>query len=428
MERTILLACTSCGRTVRVPDPGQNTLYACKDCRREISYQCSCGDAYLLRGEKDHILNRDELTAGRHKNNDICIARPGLSRQHCRFLRTRQGYAIEDLGSSNGTFVNGARLGKEQRVLLKGGDLLRLADVLLRYTEPEGGSSQAAGKGEGVEAQRDPLVGQRLGGYQIVRRLAQGGMGCVYVALQTVLQRECVVKTILPELATEPGLIKRFLREVRLGAKISHPNVIGFYDAGEEKRLIYLAMEYFPAENLATLFSARQAGIGETADIGSQILAGLAASHSRRILHRDLKPANILRNAEGALKILDFGLAKALGDPQFSALTAQGQAIGTPAYMAPEQVADSSTVDQRADLYAVGAVLYYCLTSRPPYCGKAFEILKAVGRKPVPPPSLYRGDVPPALERVVLKAMAAEPDARHQSAAEFYEALKGVVP
>jgi serine/threonine-protein kinase len=213
-----------------------------------------------------------------------------------------------------------------------------------------------------------------LGQYVLLDRLGEGGMGQVFRARHLRLDRIDALKVIRPEHVASPHAHARFLREARAAARLSHPNIVRVYDAGESGGTLFLAMEYLPGIDLARLVQA--AGPlppGEACDYLRQAALGLQHAHERGLVHRDVKPANLLLAEEqGTIKILDMGLARlrpAEEEQSASGLTESGTLMGTLDYMAPEQAMDPHGVDIRADLYSLGCTLYFLLTGRPPFPG-----------------------------------------------------------
>src|SRR5919112_4329282 len=211
----------------------------------------------------------------------------------------------------------------------------------------------------------DPRLGSVVAGYRIESRIGRGGMGVVYLAEHQTLRRQAALKIIVPELTTNPDFRERFLREARVAAGLSHPNVVTVYDAGELEGLLYIAMQYVPGHDLSeVLRDERRLGPFRVLDIGRQVGAALDAAHQHGLIHRDVKPANVL--IDGRLAYLtDFGLTKdrtGSGDD----LTRVGEVVGTTHYLAPEQI-EGHEVDGRADVYALGCLLFHCLTGEVPF-------------------------------------------------------------
>ncbi len=261
--------------------------------------------------------------------------------------------------------------------------------------------------------------------YRIQRLLGKGGMGAVYLADDEVLGELVALKVILSSFAAdEAAMIARFRREAAAARKVSSPSVIRIHDLGEARPgLLYLSMEYFAGRTLTELISQRGVvPLKDAQDMLQQIAAGLEAAHQAGVIHRDLKPSNVLVGERGMVKIIDFGLATtAVGD----GLTATGAILGTPHYMAPEQVR-GKPVDARTDIYALGALAYHLVCGRPPFAGdNPIAIGFAHISEPVVPPRQLRKEVSPALEVAILSALAKAPEDRPPSAKAFIEKAFG---
>lgn len=271
---------------------------------------------------------------------------------------------------------------------------------------------------------------RKFGQYRLVRSLGAGGMGEVYLAEHALLKRPCALKLIRPDAGAEPVALARFEREVQSSARLAHHNTIEIYDYGHtEDGTFYYVMEYLKGLSLGDL--VKQAGplpAGRVIYIFRQICAGLAEAHGLGLIHRDLKPANVFVAVLGGefdvAKVLDFGLVKVTKEPEATTLTAEMTVSGTPHYMAPEQAAASRDLDARADVYALGAMLYYALTGRPPFNGdNAIAVMMAHARDPVARPSEVQPGIPGDLEEVVLRALAKNPADRFSSVRELSDAL-----
>jgi tRNA A-37 threonylcarbamoyl transferase component Bud32 len=271
---------------------------------------------------------------------------------------------------------------------------------------------------------------RKFGQYQLLQKLGEGGMGEVYLAEHQLLKRPCALKLIKPEAGADPISLARFEREVRSAARLAHPNSIEIYDYGHtEDGTFYYVMEYLQGLSLADL--VRQAGPlspGRLVYLFRQVCAGLAEAHTLGLVHRDLKPANIFVAVRGGesdvAKVLDFGLVKLTKDPGAAALTSDLTVSGTPLFMAPEQAVGDRSLDARADIYALGAMMYYALTGQPPFQGEsAFAVMMAHSRDPVVPPSQVRPGVPADLESVILRCLAKKPEERYPDVKALSQAL-----
>jgi eukaryotic-like serine/threonine-protein kinase len=258
--------------------------------------------------------------------------------------------------------------------------------------------------------------------YRLESKLGSGGMGAVWKAHDELLDRTVAVKILHEGLAEDANFAERFRREARNAASLGHPNVVTVYDTGEEA-VPFIVMEFVDGESLHRLLSRQgPLPVEDTARIARSVLAALDHAHSRSLVHRDMKPANILfDSSSGAVKVVDFGIAKGLEDT--SGLTRTSGLIGTAAYLSPEQVSGHDATP-RSDLYAVGCLLYCCLTGEPPFTGSTpVAIAMRHLNDPVPSLRARRPDVPQELEAVVMRALEKDPARRFSSAAEMDAAV-----
>jgi serine/threonine-protein kinase len=264
------------------------------------------------------------------------------------------------------------------------------------------------------------------GRYELLGLLGVGGMGAVYRARDVELNELVALKMLSSELATAPGMIERFREEVRLARRVTHPNIARIFDIGTSGEDWFLTMELVDGESLAAVLEREGAlSVARTIAIVSQVCAGVAAAHRVGIVHRDLKPDNVLLRRDGHAVVADFGIAQALADHR--AAEGEGQVSGTPAYMAPEQVLGSSDIDGRADVYALGATLFECLTGRLPFIGdSAVRMATARLDAPAPDPRTIVPDLPDAIAEIVLKCTAREKDDRYANLEELGAAFDRV--
>jgi serine/threonine protein kinase len=263
----------------------------------------------------------------------------------------------------------------------------------------------------------DTLINTLFDGrYRIVRKLGSGGMADVYLAEDEELGRRVAIKILNERHANDESFVERFRREAKNAAGLSHPNIVSIYDRGEAEGTYYIAMEYLDGRSLKELVVARgPLPIGDAIEFTRQVLGALRFAHRKGVVHRDIKPHNVMADADGRLKVTDFGIARA----GVSQMTEAGSIIGTAQYLSPEQ-ARGAAVDQRSDLYSIGIVLYEMLTGTVPFTGDSpVEIaMKHLSDTPRPP-SLERPEIPPDLDMVVLRALAKSPDDRFQTAEEM---------
>jgi eukaryotic-like serine/threonine-protein kinase len=248
------------------------------------------------------------------------------------------------------------------------------------------------------------------GRYRLERPLGHGGMASVYLAHDSELDRPVAVKLLAENAAGDDGLRERFVREARLAARLSHPNVVSVFDAGEDEGRPYIVMEHVAGETLSELIGRRgRLPPEEARALALQAAHGLAHAHASGLVHRDIKPQNLLLRADGTLKIADFGIARAA---EGTALTQAGTVLGTAAYLAPEQGLGEQTTPA-SDIYSLGAVLYELLTGRPPYeFDSLADLAEKQKRHAIPPVRELAPDVPRELEDVVMRCLARNPDYR----------------
>jgi eukaryotic-like serine/threonine-protein kinase len=270
----------------------------------------------------------------------------------------------------------------------------------------------------------DTLINTLFDGrYRIIRKLGSGGMANVYLAEDQELGRRVAIKILNERHANDEQFVERFRREAKNAAGLSHPNIVSIYDRGEAEGTYYIAMEFLDGRSLKELINARgPAPVHVAIDYARKILDALRFAHRNGIVHRDIKPHNVIVDAEGRVKVTDFGIARA-GTSQ---MTEVGSIIGTAQYLSPEQ-AKGAPVDQTSDLYSVGIVLYELLTGKVPFTGdSSVEIaMKHISATPAPPSSL-RPDIPEDLDLIVLRALAKTPEERYPSAEEMDKDLARV--
>ena len=272
--------------------------------------------------------------------------------------------------------------------------------------------------------------------YVVEREVGRGGMGIVYRARDARLKRAVAVKVLPPELAFRTEIRTRFLREAEMAAQLSHPNIVPIYTVDEQGGLVYFVMAFVDGETLGNRLAARgRLPIDEVRTMLRQIADALAFAHAKGVIHRDIKPDNILLSADSDRAIVtDFGIARAVDDsptdpngaPAGTRLTGTGVALGTPAYMSPEQCAGDRTIDGRSDLYALGVLAYHMLTGSPPFLGgnSASILVKHLTEQPVPVTD-RRPDVPADLAAIVMRLLQKNPADRFPDAAALIRALDG---
>jgi eukaryotic-like serine/threonine-protein kinase len=271
----------------------------------------------------------------------------------------------------------------------------------------------------------DALIGRMLDRrYHVRSRIAHGGMATVYLATDTRLDRQVALKVMHAELARDADFVARFIGEAKSVARLSHPNIVQVFDQGSDGQFLYLAMEYVPGRTLRSLMRERGwLTWGEALEVMDPMLAGLAAAHRAGIVHRDIKPENVLLTADGRVKVVDFGLARAQAS---AGNTRTGLIIGTVAYIAPEQVTGGVT-DVRTDVYASGVMLFEMLTGRQPHTGESpLAVAYKHVNEEVPPVSAIVGGIPPALDQLVRAATSRDPRQRPPDAAAFLHTVRAL--
>ncbi len=282
-----------------------------------------------------------------------------------------------------------------------------------------------AGPNVWEETARTDLTGQTIGEYRIIRRINHGGMGMVYEAEDIKLCRRIAFKTMLPKVAGSASNRVRFLREAQAAAKVEHDNICPIYRVGEYEQLLFIAMPFLQGHSLDRILKQETLSLDEAVSIAIEVAAGLSVAHAAGLVHRDIKPANIWietrADAPRRARILDFGLART--DVEDNQLTHTGMIVGTPSYMAPEQ-ARGESVDGRADLFALGAILYEMLTGKRAFTGdNTVSVLTSLAVETPPPPSEVNASVPPPLSELVMQLLAKRPDQRPGSAQEVVNRL-----
>lgn len=320
-----------------------------------------------------------------------------------------------------------AQIAQDLQKSFNAGDHRSVLEDLTRLVAAEGGLTSFQ-----VQAIRENRIGElALGNYLLLAPIGRGGMGEVFRARHRRMDRVVALKVVRGDIGLSEECLRRFQREVKAAARLSHPNIVTAYDADEVGGRHFLVMEYVDGRDLGQLVShLRPLSVPEAVECVLQVAAGLSYAHQQGVIHRDLKPSNLLVDREGRVKILDLGLAR-LEDavsPSISGaarLTASGLIMGTVDYMAPEQAVDSRSVDRRADIYSLGCTLFFLLTGRPVFPRDSLaERLMAHRQDPAPSLCLTRRNVPEKLDRIFQQMMAKSPAERFDSASAVVAALQ----
>ncbi len=380
----------------------------------------------------------------------------GVADVHCAIGRAKGGgWAVKDLGSPAGTVVNGVRV---QVAKLADGDELRLGDIVLRVRDASASSAsttpnatprakpdetQAVSAANASSPGTSPTTGAgapsptpepapvravqlpSIGGFKIERRIGRGGMGDVYLAVQTSLDRRVAVKVLSARFASDQEFVRRFQAEARAAAALNHPHVVTVYDVGEDRGTHYLSMEFMERGTLEDrVAKAGRLPIDEVLAILRDAASGLVFAEAKRIVHRDLKPANLMQNHVGQTKIADLGLATHVEAEE--AQTADRKVFGTPHFMSPEQ-ARGEKVDHRSDIYSLGATAYRLLTGHTPFEGSdAREIVRALLKDEPRSMREFVPDLPDGIVEFVGRMMRKDVGERFQSANELAREIESL--
>jgi len=303
-----------------------------------------------------------------------------------------------------------------------------LLDNLKEIESAEGAFELAHGGSiKGASASEDALAEaiERESKYQILRRLGSGGMGAVFLAEHKVMDRKVAIKVIRHEYVNNPEAVLRFRNEVRSAARLSHRNIVTAFDAEQVDDTHFLVMEYVVGESLSELVNRRgPLPVTHACNYALQVAHGLKHAHENRMAHRDIKPSNLMCSPKGAIKILDFGLARILDTEDSPGLTTTGVMMGTADYIAPEQARDAKSADIRSDLYSLGCTMFYMLAGRPPFEAETkVDKVLAHCTHPLPDITSVRDDIPDAVIAIMEKLTAKSPEQRFQSPKELIDEL-----
>jgi len=411
--------CPQCKLVYRVKSADPAKTYSCKTCKVALVLVPEAPETVAMdaaavdrkaRAEQRTILEAPSLQLvkpGQNGQVDLSTKAGGTPAPH------KQQGAFADGESGRGTPAvhKQQAAGHESAPLLLRGEAAPLDDLTL---------SPAGGKAQGTHiADLKSLLPDHFDGYHVVKEIARGGMGAVMLAEQTELRRKVAMKIVLPWAGTEdPQVQQRFMREGRAMAKLRHPHIIEVYDVGTVNGLSYMTMEFIEGHTIADAIDLNNLSFQQYATLISKVSRALGFAHSKGIIHRDIKPANIMLRPSGEPVLMDFGLAKDFTSESVK-LSMTGNIMGTPSYMSPEQ-AQGLNVDERSDLYSLGAVLYEALTRQTPFDGETtIATIYNVVHKEAPPAHTVRIDVPLALSNICAKALEKNPDDRYKSTSEL---------
>jgi serine/threonine-protein kinase len=410
----------------------------------------------------------DTFLIGRSNDAHLCLTDDKFfSRHHCLLEITPPHCFLRDLGSTNGTFVNGQRVTEtylENGARIQGGETVLRVEVSVE--QPTAGAANTAehsvrpslvtvaclncGRREEAQAANDEehltflcedcrvelkKTPQPIPGYDMVKVLGRGGMGCVMLGRHQKTGAAVAIKTLLPEFAVSDKAMRRFMREIDVAASLKHPSIVQFIDRGVHNGMVYLVTEFVDGADAARLADARGGRLppAVTLEIISQALDALSYAHAQGYIHRDVKDQNIL--VSGNLpnlkaKLTDFGLAKSFTQSGMSGVTMAGEMAGTLAYMSPEQLKNFRDVKPLSDIYAVGMTAYSLLSGQLALnIGRntsMAETIKAIFEQPAIPLRERAPQLPPAICEIIDRALVKDPDQRWQSATAMRNALKHV--
>ncbi len=336
-------------------------------------------------------------TIGRQSTNDVMVLADKTSRQHARIVLAGGRFILEDLGSANGTSVNGVKVEKH---VLADRDEIQIGDAKLTFVDDRSAN----------------LEGQTLGNYRIHNRIGQGAMGAVYKATQISMDRIVALKVLRENLVADREFVRGFLNEARTAGKLNHPNVVRVHDFGEAGGVYYFSMEYVNGQTVEEVLKREgRIPVQRALEMTKQVTEALEHAHGLGIIHRDVKPQNIMVDRRGQVKLTDLGLARA----SRGSSSETGPIMGTPYYMAPELARDRRC-DKRSDLYSLGASLYHMVTGRVPFDGPdAVAVINKHMNEPLVSPRKLDAGVPQAVSDLIELLMAKNPGLRPASAAEL---------
>ena len=384
-------------------------------------------------GVEKELPDAGKVVIGRRSSCDLVLRVDSVSREHCRIERQNKAYWLYDNGSSNGTLLNGLRIEKAKLVH---GDVITLDRVTLEYLEESDSAQtremirefvvQKHPDGDATYTTENSLIGKTLKHYKVLSVIGEGGMAMVYKARDERTAEIVALKVLKRGEQIDQENLQRFLKEFKTGSKLNHPNIMQVYEIGEVEGTYFISMEYINGSSLQEILDEKGRLSQEgTLKIAIHIAKALEFAYSQRIIHRDIKPENILISRDGEVKITDLGLAKELKRFVTVNITKTGEGIGTLHYMSPEQVESTRDVDQRADIYSLGATLYECLCGQPPFDEVGvWKFVEAINEKPPPPlpdrvPNLH-AEIWPCIQ----KSLAKRADDRQQTPGEFRQELE----
>ncbi|MHC5078399.1 MAG: protein kinase domain-containing protein [Planctomycetota bacterium] len=407
---------------------------------------------------KVDLPSRGSLTFGRGSAADVQIDDGEMSRKHCRIDRGPYELTLVDLDSSNGTFLNGQEI--TEPVTLEVGDTIEIGNSILQIAKVSRREAAPKKKVEGpdlvclscgrIKPGRCRKCGAQyitdlegIPNFRIMGRIGGGGMGVVLLARQLKESRLVALKVLAFVGEPPEGVLERFIREAKIPDRLKHESIIQVYGssglrikppqgllrAGEKPgKAGFIVLEFVKGKDLFDIVEdGEPLEIEKAVRVGIRVAEALAVASKEGIVHRDIKPHNIMLTEDDRVKVMDFGLAKSFETAGLSGITAAGKAIGTPAFMSPEQIEDACFADHLADIYSLGATLFYIVTGIVPFEGeKTREILTKVIHEPPPRAETFRKDIPRPLSDIIVQCMEKDPKQRYPSATHLLRDLEKV--
>jgi hypothetical protein len=354
---------------------------------------------------KAYVVGRENSHAA------VKLSDPMASRAHFQISSQNGSWRVKDMKSRNGTLLNDEQLLPDSDTELKIGDKIQVGETIFSFLSDE--KEETAGG----------LIGKTIGGYQLIERVGRGGMGTVYKAEQISLKRVVALKVLSAKLLSDPVFVERFVQEARAAGGLTHPNIVQVIDVGSDRGIYYFSMEFMDNGSVGDVVAKEGPVPWERAlAMLTDAARGLIFAEKKGIIHRDIKPDNLMLTSEGAVKIGDLGLAKKAEDVAGEG----GQIFGTPHFIAPEQ-AQGKPVDNRADIYALGATFYRVLSGKTPFTGENVKeiLLKQIQQEPEPIEKVVP-DLPEEMAAVLGKMMKKRADDRYRSAQGLFEDLERI--
>ena len=348
----------------------------------------------------------DKTTMGRRSENDIPLRDLGASRNHAEIIKSGRRFVVRDLGSKNGTLVNGDLAQEHQ---LSAGDRITIGAAILAFY---------------MDEPRSRWVGKTLEGYEIAEFLGKGGMGAVYKARQISMDRFVAIKILNEKLVSDKDFIERFLQEAKAAGRLNHSNIIQVIDVGMNDGTYFFSMEYVDGPTIGRILKQKGSiPYEDSLEIVQAAAEALHYAHRNQLIHRDVKPDNLMINSEGQVKLADLGLARNPDEDMVDVVDGKKIVWGTPCYMSPEQ-AMGHKLDGRSDLYSLGATWYQMLVGAPPFQGSTGpEIMQHHISSPLPSLRDRKPGIPKDVVKVVETLLAKRAEDRYRTGQELAKEL-----